>query len=198
LIQLTGIDNYRSYGAYIKQDLTGENKFKVEKPKLASDSAGWYWIAGRGENLNGPADENDLIYLTASINGAFNGYEGSATSRLTLLRNAANALHIAACPRMDALYSVFPEAERFSTESYTLEKSRAYEKHDMAFAWGYWHDPTSKQHGTRKDKEQAVIGYRRYLELLEAKPLKAKKGRFKMSRVEMKNLAEERLNALSK
>lgn len=194
LIQLTGIDNYSSYGKYIGRDLLGVNKHQVEEPKLASDSAGWFWKVGRGEDLNVFADKNDMLYITASINGAFNGYEGSATSRLTLLRNAVSALHVKACPQLEALFAAFPEAEKFTYDSYPFEESKAYEIADLAFAWGYWHDPKSTKHGTKKDITQAKLGYARYLELMGRVTTKKKRGRFGFKRRDdMKNHAESRL-----
>jgi predicted chitinase len=196
LIQLTGDKNYIAYGAYINQDLTGENRLKVEEAKLAADSAGWFWIAGKGKNLNIAADQNDLLYISAEINGGFNGYEGSATSRLSLLKNAVDALHVVACPQLNALFTAFPEVQKFSYEAYPLRKSKAYYKHDMAFAWGYWHDPKSKMHGTRKDIEEAKLGYNRYLELLEIKVAHLPKRRFGIERIAMKIHAEKRVKEL--
>ncbi|CAN5870072.1 hypothetical protein BH11PSE12_BH11PSE12_27580 [soil metagenome] len=201
LMQLTGEKNYIAYGAYIKQDLTGDNRLKVEEPKLATDSAGWFWVAGRTENLNIAADQNDLLYISAEINGGFNGLEGSTTSRLTLLKNAVDALHVKACLQLDALFTVFPEFEKFEYSTYPFKKSRAFDKPDMAFAWAYWHDPKSKMSGTRKNIEESKLGYSRYLELLETKTIKAAhlpKRRFGIGRNEMKIHAETRLNELSK
>jgi predicted chitinase len=195
LIQLTGFDNYSRYGEYVNQDLLGDNKKKIEEPKLASDSAGWFWKIGRGEDLNVYADKNDILYISASINGGFNGYEGGTTSRLNLLKNAANALSVRACPQLEALFSAFPEVEKFNYDSFPIEKSKAYEIPDMVFAWGYWHDPdVKKRHGTKKDIVQAKIGYARYLELIAKKPPKKDRGRFGFKkRVEMKIHAEAKL-----
>ncbi|NMM37733.1 MAG: hypothetical protein HHJ09_09470 [Glaciimonas sp.] len=197
LMQLTFIGNYEAYGLYIQKDLTGANRLELEEPKLATDSAGWYWAAGRGTNLNTFADQNDALYITASINGGFNGYEGEKTSRLRLLKNAIDALHVKACPQLEALFAAFPEVEKFNYDSYTLEKSKANDMHDMAFAWGFWHDPKSKRKGTKKDALQAKLGYSRYLELLTAKPLKAKNGRFGFKKREnMKLHVETRIKEL--
>ena len=198
LIQLTGKSNYEAYGNYIKQDLTGENRLKVEEPKLATDSAGWFWAHGIGKDLNIAADQNDLIFLSASINGGFNGYEGSATSRLSLIRNSVSALHVTSCPALEILFSTFPEFEKFAYDSYKLEKSKAFDIPDMAFAWGLWHDPDTKFKGVPKNKDQAKIGYSRYLELISEKPKKKPKTKrfgFK-SRELMDKRAEERIEKL--
>ena len=195
-IQISLETNYVAYGDYIKVDLKDENRKKVEEPKYAADSAGWYWKVSLDEDLNGPADQNDLLYITARVNGGFNGYEGQATSRLKLLKNAATALHVTMCPQLDALFTAFPEYEKFSYDSYPLEKSKAYDTPDMSFAWGLWHDPKSKQQGTKKDATQAKLGYSRYVEFLDNKAVKSKKKRFNMTREEMADLAKKRVKEL--
>ena len=201
LIQITGKGNYKAYGEHIKQDLFLENRLKVEETKLATDSAGWYWIAGRRENLNICADQNDLLCISAEINGGYNGYEGQATSRLRLLKNAVDSLHVVACPRLDALFAAFPEVAKFTYESFKLENSKAYYKPDMAFAWGYWHDPESKMRGTKKDIELAKLGYSRYVDLCsgltEAQIKKLPEKRFGILRKIMTQHAAKRLTELS-
>src|SRR5450830_1793993 len=131
------------------------------------------------------------------INGGYNGYEGKSTSRLRLLRNAVNSLHVVACPQLDALFTAFPEIAMFTYETFKLEKSKAYDKPDMAFAWGYWHDPKSKMHGTKKDVELAKLGYSRYAELYEglteAQIKKLSKKRFGILRKEMISHAKKGL-----
>jgi predicted chitinase len=201
LVQLTYKANYQTYGDAVGQDFLDENKIKLEETKWATDSAGWYWRNAGGKhdiNLNGPADKNDMIFISASINGGFNGYEGASTSRLTLLHNSVTALNIAVCPQLDALFSAFPEMEKFTYQSYKLETSEAYDKHDMVFAWGVWHDPSSKREGVTKNAEQSLIGYQRYIELLTSNPIKTKSGRFGFKRSDMKTHAEARIAKLSK
>ncbi|WP_442783951.1 glycoside hydrolase family 19 protein [Collimonas fungivorans] len=201
LIQITGKGNYTAYGTYIKQDLLGENRLKVEETKLATDSAGWFWLTGRSESLNIYADQNDLLYISAEINGGYNGYEGQSTSRLRLLKNAVDSLHVVACPQLDALFTAFPEVAKFTYETFKLENSKAYDKLDMAFAWGYWHDPKSTMHGTKKDVELAKLGYSRYVELYdgltEAQIKKLPDKRFGIERKKMKPHAENRLKELA-
>ncbi|WP_211441416.1 glycoside hydrolase family 19 protein [Collimonas humicola] len=195
-LQITTETNYTTYGDYVKEDLTDENRKKVEQPKYAADSAGWYWKVFLGEDLSASADQNDLLYITAKVNGGYNGYEGQSTSRLKLLKNAATALHVTMCPQLDALFKAFPEFEKFTYDSYTLEKSKAYDTPDMSFAWGLWHDPKSKQKGTNKDGVQAKLGYSRYAEFVNNKTVKSKKKRFNMTREEMAALAEKRVKEL--
>lgn len=199
LVQLTWKKNYEKYGDAVKEKFLDDDKVKLEEIKWATDSGGWYWRNAGSEHdidLNPFADQNDIVYITAAINGGYNGYEGETTSRLDLLKKAVDALHVKACPQIDALFQAFPEMEKFTYKSYPLEKSSAYDIHDMVFAWGYWHDPKSKMKGTKKDSAQAKLGYSRYLELLEAHPSKAKKGRFGITRPNMKTHAEKRVSEL--
>lgn len=193
LIQLTFKQNYVKYGKAINQDLLGDNRTKVEEPKLATDSAGWYWSAGTGETLNKYADQNDLIFISAAVNGGFNGYEGEAASRLKLLKNAVKGLNVKVCPQLEGLFAAFPEMEKFDYNSFKFEKSRAYDKASMSYAWGSWHDPDSKRKGTRKDAEQAKIGYKRFLELA---PKPKKKGL--LDKLKKKTKMEEKIEHAEK
>ena len=200
LIQLTHKSNYVAYGDAVGENFLDANKTKLEETKWATDSAGWYWCNGSTYDLNSSAEKNDLIFISAAINGGFNGYEGFTSGRLELLKNAVNALNISICPRLEALFVAFPEKPKFEYESFKLEDSKANEKPDMAFAWGYWHDKKSKRKGTQKIDAQAKIGYSRYLELIEAmnavqlKKLISK--RFGISRIEMRIHAQNRVKEL--
>jgi len=200
LIQLTLKPNYVAYGKAVGEDFLDSKKIKLEEVKWATDSAGWYWRHGGDYDLNLLAEKNDFIFISAAINGGFNGYEESSAARLELLQAAADALHIRICPRLEALFEAFPEKSNFKYESFKLEDSQANDKLDMAFAWGYWHDKKSKMKGTKKDDAQAKIGYNRYLELVkklttsQIKKLTIK--RFGLAREEMKTHAEKRIKEL--
>lgn len=195
LIQLTGPENYTAYGNAVSQDFMNGHKVKLEETKWATDSAGWFW----GKNdLNSFADRNDMIYITALINGAFNGYEGERTSRLRLLKNTVNALHIRACNQLEALFSAFPEMDKFTYDSYSFEASKAYDNKKKTFGWGYWHDPKSKMKGTKKDSVQAKLGYMRYIELLgQEVQHKSKKKMFGFLANEALEFAQKRVRELS-
>lgn len=71
-IQLTGRDNYTRCGAYLKLDLVNHPEM-VEEPLTAFKTAGWYWVAGRGKNLNLLADASAFDDITLAINGGYNG-----------------------------------------------------------------------------------------------------------------------------
>ena len=61
LIQLTGIDNYKSYEDYENEDFTSStlNKQKLENLPYAIRSAGWFWSIKA--ELNDDSDRNDFI-----------------------------------------------------------------------------------------------------------------------------------------
>lgn len=167
LIQITLKPNYVAYGKATGQDFLNANKVKLEEAKWATDSAGWFWAHGTGTNLNAYADENDFIPIVISINGGLNGYE----DRLNLLGKVVAGLKVKLCPRLDVLFSTFSELAKFQYDAYPLEKSRAYDKPYMAYAWGEWHDANSKRKGTKKDAGQAKVGYVRFLELAPKKSI---------------------------
>ena len=172
LIQLTFKANYKAYGDYISKNLLESNKIKLEGVDLATDSAGWFWTQGKGINLNDLADRNDLIAITIAINGGFNGYN----HRHELLKNIADTLNLSACKNLKTIRELMPiEAENsFSTKKYELAESTANNSHRSAFAWGYWHSSETKRKGTEKSETESANGYRRFLELNEAKPYKKK------------------------
>jgi hypothetical protein len=63
---------------------------------------------------------------------------------------------------------------------------------DMAFAWGLWSDPElHDRKGLQKDKEASKAGYRRFLELNKAHPIKRNRFGFK-STTAMIEHAEEK------
>jgi predicted chitinase len=201
LVQLTWKANYKAYGDAVSENFLYDNKVKLEETKWATDSAGSYWRnagAKHDIDLNIPAEQNDMLVITASINGGFNGYEGEGNGRLELLRNAVDGLNIVVCPRLDVLFSAFPEKEKFTYDSYKLIESKAYDEPDMVFAWGYWHDPSSKRKGTKKDNAESLLGYTRYVELINQKVKKPASNRFGFKRTEMKMHAENRIESLSK
>jgi predicted chitinase len=161
LIQITYKAGYVAYGEYVNEDFTGDKKTGLEEIKWATDSAGWYWSIKTVPSLNGYADKNDLIYITQSINGAFNGY----SDRLMLLGRAAGALLVDGCPNLPTCPNI---------QEFHLDRSSANDIAASAFAWGLWHDPESNKQGTPKIQKESLIGYSRFLELKKNQ----KRGRF--------------------
>ncbi|UYZ64378.1 glycoside hydrolase family 19 protein [Hymenobacter weizhouensis] len=92
LIQLTGRDVYKKYGAYLgKNFIDGTNMFQVEQEPYASDSAGWFWlIYKKSKDINGRADRDDVIAVTRAVNGGRNGL----TERIKYTNNAKTVFGI--------------------------------------------------------------------------------------------------------
>jgi putative chitinase len=176
LIQVTGQENYAAYGKFKGMDFLGENRLKLENHEYATDSAGWYWTLGKGCDLNEDADKNDFLFITATINGAFNGF----TDRANIFRRTHKLLRADKCKS---------ESNR-SSNYLPFEQSRIFDNRDTAFAWGYWNDPKTKAKGVTKDSEASKAGYRRFLELNKKHP--RKKGRFGLKLEELLDMAQER------
>lgn len=143
LIQITGESNYKKYQDFSGEDVTSnlENKKKLENSPHAGKSAGWFWDVS---NLNPLADKNDFIMITRTINGGFNGYDG----RLKYLKGALKSI----CKK--------------ETEILGFSSSKAYNDKRASFAWGLWHDPGINKNGCTKDKNKAIEGYQRFLDII--------------------------------
>ncbi len=83
MIQLTGRANYRAYSQASGNDVETVPDM-LTYPRLAADSAGWYWHANQ---INDLADARAWAAVTKAINGGLNGY----TERLTLTERALAA-----------------------------------------------------------------------------------------------------------
>jgi|GEM_PF-2036687 len=177
LIQITFKKNYERYGEYVGVNFLGENKEKLESIEWATDSAGWYWCHGTSSNLNAPADRNDLLDISVSINGGFNGFN----DREAIFKRAHKILRAPLC-RIK---------ENNSNVPLPFAKSAAYEKRDAAFAYGYWSDPTSTQKGLSKDLTNSKLGYTRFLELNEKNPIKKRRFGFKSTDAMIKHAKEK-------
>ncbi|WP_235356179.1 MULTISPECIES: glycoside hydrolase family 19 protein [Burkholderia] len=152
LIQLTHKENYQAYQDYSGEDVTSGMPAieKVEKAPHSVLSAAWFFAIH--VNLLKPSEEDDLIWASRIINGGFNGYD----HRLSYLNLAIKALGLEACTKLNR------------AGIYKFEESRAYNEKRASFGWGHWHDPGSAVSGTSKDKDEAIKGFRRYLDLDDA------------------------------
>lgn len=162
LIQITFEDTYKAYGDYVGVNFLGVNKTKLESIQYATDSAGWFWCHGKGVDLNTYADKNDLLQISAIINGAFNGLD----DRINIFKRAHKALNAPACKtekNRSALYLSF-------------EQSAIYNNAGSTFGWAFWHDPDSTRHGVPKNAAIAKTAYQRFLVLHQAKPSKKRFG----------------------
>lgn len=79
LIQATLKDNYSKHGKYKGEDFLGENRLKLETHEYAADSAGWFLNHGSTYRLIDYFDANDLIFVSAVVNGGFNGFNDRAS-----------------------------------------------------------------------------------------------------------------------
>lgn len=148
LIQLTKYENYKGYQDFSGVDVTSStaNKQKLESYPHAEKASAWYW--NKKMNLNWYADQNDFIMITREINGGFNGWD----DRIKFLKGAIKAL----TKNCD---------EEINTD-YKLSGSNAYYDVFTSFAWALWHDPELKKgKNITKNKEKAIEGYQRVVEL---------------------------------
>ncbi|PKQ61441.1 hypothetical protein BZG02_15930 [Labilibaculum filiforme] len=152
LIQITGESNYKAYQTFSGEDVTtsATNKAKLESSPHAANSAGWFW--DKKAKLNDEADENDFIYITMKINGGLNGYN----HRLEYLKKG-----------FLTYYTNCNIKKEISTE-YKFNESKAYDNPIYAFAWGLWHDPDLEKTGCTKDKDEALKGYNRLINLTDS------------------------------
>lgn len=133
LIQITFEDNYRKYGEYVGVNFLGANKANLETVQYATDSAGWFWCHGKGVDLNTYADKNDLLQISALINGAFNGFD----DRVNIFKRAHKELSAPACQTAGNRSAVF----------LPFEQSAIFQNAGSTFGWALWQDPTSTKHG---------------------------------------------------
>jgi putative chitinase len=176
LIQLTYRKNYVKYGKFKGVSFLDDERSKLESYEYATDSAGWYWCHGKGYDLNDWADKNDLIYISASINGGFNGFD-DRSAIFTRVHKALKAPQCKSEGNRSAAYLTFANSEAFDTR-------------DMAFAWGYWSDPASTRKGLKKDLDASKSGYKRFLELNEKDPIKAERFGFDTTQDMIKHAKE--------
>ncbi|WP_290863003.1 LysM peptidoglycan-binding domain-containing protein [Flavobacterium sp.] len=177
LIQITYKKNYDAYGKYVNENFLGYNKMKLEEPKWATDSAGWYWNYGTSIDLNNYADTSDLLAISFGINGGFNGLD----DRIDVFKRAHKTLRVLSCLSSNATDSEYAP----------FSKSAVYNKRDAAFAWGLWSDPKSNKKGVFKNADNSKAGYARFLELNNEVPIRRARYGFKSTEA-MIFLAKER------
>jgi putative chitinase len=71
LIQITGKNNYVSFGEEIGMDLTEDPSY-LETAEGAARSAAWFW---KVNNLNRFADSHDIVGCSKAVNGGTNGLD---------------------------------------------------------------------------------------------------------------------------
>lgn len=149
IMQLTHDYNYRAY-----DNFAGINS--ISTPRIIESAPhsfmSGFWVYGTLLNLVSYGDNDDFNFITAKINGGFNGYDvrlSSFDTISTLLK--AEHLNIKKLNR-----------------SFSFSDSEIYNYRVYAFEWGKWHDPGLHSYvGTSKDVSKALEGYRRALTLYE-------------------------------
>ncbi|PMX04281.1 hypothetical protein C1X59_02390 [Pseudomonas sp. FW215-R2] len=148
LIQITYEENYKAYGLFIHENFLGApNYHKMAQLPHSVVSVGWFWA--NYKRLTSSSDMDDFIYCTAKVNGGFNGYD----DRLQFLNLALKTLNIQGCAKLNR------------SGVYELAESKAYKDAKFSFAWGLWSDPAGGTSGKTSDPAQAIIGYKRFIEL---------------------------------
>ncbi len=153
LIQVTLKENYTAYQKYSGMDVTSSSNAmeKLEKNPDAVLSAAWFFAIRH--NLLTASEKDDFIWITRVVNGGFNGY----SKRLNYFNRAVEAMEIKGCLKLN------------NNGVYKFEESAAYNEKRASFAWGLWNDPFLKKEGiTTKTNEEAIKGYKRYIELDDA------------------------------
>ncbi|HHX8345844.1 TPA: glycoside hydrolase family 19 protein [Vibrio alginolyticus] len=153
LIQITFESNYKKYSKFEGVDFysTLQNKKKLASPPYAALSAGWYW--SKLASLNSHADLNDFLYITYLVNGGYNGFD----DRLRWFNKG-----------LDILYNNCP-SKRHVVNEYVFSQSQVYHVTKACFGWGLWHDPSLKKKGCVKNKQFALEGYKRFIDLCGGK-----------------------------
>jgi predicted chitinase len=151
LIQLTWGRNYKAYGKKVSHDFSGEHRKELDQPAWATDSAGWFWTSGGGQDLNALADKNDLLAITARVNGAFNGFE----DRRTHLQLAQKTLKVNECKTACIGSQTFRP----------FKDSDCYNNIVQAFAWRCWNDLKSGKSGVARSAAEMKNGYLRFLDM---------------------------------
>ncbi|KVO48519.1 glycoside hydrolase family 19 protein [Burkholderia ubonensis] len=153
LIQITFEENYNSYKKYSGEDVTSNKAAmeKLEKSPHALLSAAWYYAVRFP--LIKASDDDDFIWITRVINGAYTGYD----DRLSYFNRAVDVLDIKGCLKLNV------------DGVYRFEDSKAYNEKRASCAWGMWNDPGLTKSGIgKKSAAEALKGYGRYLELDDA------------------------------
>jgi predicted chitinase len=99
LIQITGRSRYTAYERILGEDLTSSqsNAEKVREPRLAADSAGWFWVTcgnnDKPKDLNGLADGGASAAVVQKITEAINGGVNHLGRRMNLFQRIIRVLH---------------------------------------------------------------------------------------------------------
>lgn len=63
------------------------------------------------------------------------------------------------------MYKNCKDYDDLYTYNYKFQDSQSYNVKRFSFAWGFWHDSDAKKDGCTYDKNKAILGYERFLQL---------------------------------
>ncbi|TXE36967.1 hypothetical protein FOT62_08355 [Serratia marcescens] len=147
ILMLTHKDNYIKYSQYANIDVGNDPNELTSAPNCIISGI---WAYSYLLKLNDKAEKDDFIYVTARINGGFNGYN----ARLSSFNKVVKIL------KAEHLNKLCTNGQ------FKFEESKIYDNRVYSQEWGLWHDPHyPKDKGTGKNKIDALAGYRRALNL---------------------------------
>lgn len=174
LIQVTLKSNYQDYGSYIGEDVISSDTARDKLTKLPHSLLSAFWFYEVSKKLGVFSHEDDFIKITTVINGGLNGYN----DRLSIFNKAVKALGAEHLNKKNKNgFFLFGDS--------AISQSKIY-----SFAWGMWHDPSSNRHGTVKDKENALAGYKKTKELIISSPFPKNTIRKKVYGIEYGNILD--------
>jgi predicted chitinase len=154
LIQLTGQGLYKAYGKYVsgdEQHFMNGNWGPLETVPHCVFSAGWFLIVEKKTQTHG--DEDDFLWMTATVNGGYNGHD----DRLIFINRIIKTLNM------------HSHLKKNHNGTYLFEESLVYNSSKLSFGWGAWNDRAyTLSHGKAKNDQEAIKGYRRFLQLQSA------------------------------
>ncbi len=183
LIQLTGKINYQKFSNYKKTidknslDLEKEpnNELLASNIVYATEASCWFWQLYKG--LNQYADEDDLIFITYSINGGFNGYDDRKNKTIKLLEK----LKVKKSNDLNKKLGI-----------YNVNDSKLYNYFVGIYSWARYFDPKYvKLEGTGKNLKEAINAYQRSIFLYDNNKVK-----INLDNTNRYNNAKNRINSL--
>ncbi|WP_058368556.1 LysM peptidoglycan-binding domain-containing protein [Psychrobacter sp. ENNN9_III] len=157
-IQISLKGAYESYGKYVKVNFLGSNNVKMAQLPYSIDSAGWFWTKFKWKDLNELADKNDIIGISAIVNGGFNGFN----DRVKYFERGVESLNLKSCANLN---SISPN----QLTTFNFPDSIVTEMIGESFGWGLWHDPTKNKNGVTKNSVVSKEGYTKFIKLANKK-----------------------------
>ena len=157
-IQISLKGAYDSYGKYVNVNFLGSNNVKMAQLPYSIDSAGWFWTKFKWKDLNELADKNDIIGISAIVNGGFNGFN----DRIKYFERGVDSLNIKSCANLGSIKS-----EQLTT--FNFPDSIVMSMIGESFGWGLWHDPAKNKNGATKNSVVSKEGYTNFIKLANKK-----------------------------